>query len=68
MKTAAIILLVFQACSLMGSIVNNSIGEVFSFEPNILGFAELVGYFLPAIIGIILLAISKRKKKDNTSL
>ena len=33
-----------------------------------IAITELVGYFLPAIIGIILLAISKRKKKDNTSL
>ena len=62
MKIAAIILFVFQACALMGSIVDNSIVELFNIEPNILGIAELFGYFLPAIIGAILLAISQKKK------
>jgi len=62
MKIAGIILLVLQAVALFGSVVNGSISTMFSISG---GYAvgRLLGYFLPAIIGVILLVKANKKKK-----
>lgn len=62
MKVIGIILLVLEALAIFGSVVN---GEFVSlFTPNSLpSLLELLGFLLPAIIGIILLR--KAAKKNN---
>ena len=55
MKVAGIVLLCLHVVALLGSIVNgNLLG---------MGIFELIGFFLPTIIGVILLV--KAKKKSN---
>ena len=56
MKVIGIILLVLQAVSIYGSFVNGSIAYL--FNNNIF---YLIGYFLPTIIGVILLTKAKKK-------
>ncbi len=65
MKTAATILFVMQAFAIMGSFVNGNAMEPFSFSPSIIGVAECVGYYLPTIIGVILLAIDQKRKSKK---
>ena len=50
MKTIGIILIILQIVGLFGSVVNGSISTLF-----LRGIPYLLGYFLPGIIGIILL-------------
>lgn len=60
MKVVAIILFVLQAIGLFGSISSGEISFMLAYG----GLAYWIGYFLPAIIGVILLVIhNKRKNK-----
>ena len=61
MKIAGIVLLCLQGVALLGSIANGSLLAMFT--SGVTGFAKLIGFCLPAIIGIILLM--KAKKKEN---
>lgn len=69
MKIAAIVLFVLQALGILGGIVGGSspILEFFSGIAagtfSIPGLAELIGYFSPTIIGIILLVVAKKRGK-----
>jgi hypothetical protein len=60
MKKAGIVLLAIQALALFGSIVSGEITSVFSGN-----IAYLIGYFLPTIIGVILLVKASKKAKQN---
>ena len=55
-KTWAIALFVVQAIGVIGGIIGGTFEEI--------GIFWLIGYFLPAIIGIILL-ISDKKSKNH---
>jgi hypothetical protein len=59
MKTIGIILIILQIVGLFGSVVNGSISTLF-----LRGIPYLLGYFLPAIIGIILLTKASKKNKE----
>lgn len=61
MKKIGIILLVLQVVALFGSVVNGSIGSLFDLS-NAANIFKLLGYFLPAIIGIILIRKAGKKK------
>jgi sugar phosphate permease len=61
MKIAGIVLLCLQGAALLGGIVNGSLSTMFTSGTR--GFGQLIGFFLPAIIGIILLM--KAKKNSN---
>ena len=66
MKIIAYILFALQILSMVGNAMNGGIGYLFMvmFQGGIPGF---IGYMLPTIVGIILLAIrSKRQRKKNT--
>ena len=64
MKIAGIVLLILQAIGIAGSIINGQIADLFS-NFSIYALAENIGFFLPCIIGIILLVISAKKSKKN---
>ena len=61
MKKVGIVLLCLQGIALLGGIANGSLLGMFT--SGVLGFAELIGFCLPGIIGAILLA--KANKKEN---
>lgn len=61
MKKIGIILLVLQGVALLGGVASGSIASTFSVN----GAADifrLLGYFLPAIIGVILINKAGKKK------
>lgn len=60
MKKAGIILLVLQVVAMLGGLVNGNLARMFSFS-SATGVFELLGFFLPAIIGVILLIKAKKK-------
>ena len=62
MKTIGIILLVLQVLGLLGSMAS---GEFFDLFVITGGYdaGRLVGYFLPAIIGVILISKANKKKQ-----
>ena len=62
MKKAAVILFILQAVALVGGIAGKS--DVFVIN-NAGDIATLIGFFLPAIIGIVLFI--KAKKKEQSS-
>lgn len=64
MKIAGIILLVLQAISLLGAVANGSIATMFDFSS---GYAlgELVGFFIPTIVGVFLLVKASKKAKKT---
>lgn len=70
MKVVAIILFVLQIISLSGTISNGGLPMLLAnamFFNGIYGFFSFVGYILPTIIGIILMAChNKKKRKKNT--
>jgi len=61
MKKIGIILLALQAFALFGSVANGSIGSLFNLS-NVANIFRLLGYFLPAIIGVILIRKAGKKK------
>ncbi|MBE6784929.1 MAG: hypothetical protein E7538_01665 [Ruminococcaceae bacterium] len=61
MKKAGIILIVLQVIALVGGIAGGSL----SLTPNALGIAELLGFCLPGIIGVILLIKAKKNNKEK---
>ena len=63
MKTIGIILIILQVIGLFGSLVNGSLIEMLHIT-NAVDISELVGYFLPALLGIFL--YTKGRKKENT--
>ena len=64
MKVAGIILLVVQAISLLGSVANGSIGTLFDFG-GVREICRLLGFFLPSIIGVVLLMKASKKKAEK---
>ena len=63
MKIIAYILFVLQGLSSAGSLSNGALfGIIYGvFTEGYYGLSQMVGYFLPAIIGTILLVLQKRK-------
>lgn len=59
MKIAGIVLLCLQAVALLGSIANGSLVRMTTSGAT--GFTQLIGFCLPAIIGVILLVKAKKK-------
>lgn len=57
MKVAGIVLLCLQGVALLGGIASGSLQGMFT--SGVMGFAQLIGFCLPAILGIILLAKAK---------
>lgn len=57
MKKVAIVLLVLQVLGLFGGVVNGSLARILTG-----GIPIMLGYFLPGIIGVILLVKSNKKK------
>lgn len=64
MKIAGIVLLVLQAISIIGSVLNGSFADMFA-DFSVYGIGKLLGFFIPAIIGAILLAFGIKKAKKN---
>lgn len=60
MKKAGIILLILQAFAIFGGVVNGNLERLFAFD-GLPAIFKLLGFFLPAIIGIILLLRAKKK-------
>lgn len=56
MKKVAIVLLVLQALDIFGGIVNGSLAGILTG-----GIPIMLGYFLPGIIGVILLVKSNKR-------
>ena len=54
MNKISLVLFILQAIAVLGSIIN---GNLFT-----MGLFELIGFFLPAIIGVILIYRDKNKK------
>lgn len=61
MKIIGIVLLALQVFALFGSIVNGSISSLFDLS-SAANLFRLLGYFLPAIIGVILIRKADKKK------
>ncbi|MBR4309032.1 MAG: hypothetical protein IKT58_05505 [Oscillospiraceae bacterium] len=57
MKKAGIILVVLQVVALLGLAAGNGIDSVFNG-----GIAKTIGFFIPAIIGVILLYKAKKQE------
>lgn len=54
MKKAGIVLIVLQVLAIFGTISNGGFATM--------GVPKMIGYFLPAIIGIILIVVAKRRE------
>ena len=74
MKVAGIVLILYQCVAVFGSFAediarNENIGSGFLtlFQGGAYGtgIAKLIGFFLPAIIGVILLVKANKKKKGQ---
>lgn len=63
MKIAGIVLLCLQIAAILGGIANGSFADMFS--SGAMGIVKLVGFCLPAIIGIILLIKAKKQKQKQ---
>lgn len=65
MKVAAIILLILQALSIFGSISNGQFGNILfqAITGGVAGISQMLGYFLPTIIALILLSRHNKKKQ-----
>ena len=61
MKTAGIILLCLQAVSILGIIANGEMGNVTALFGSATGIFEIIGFFLPSIIGVFLLIKANKK-------
>ncbi|MGN1195801.1 MAG: hypothetical protein ACI4SB_09980 [Acutalibacteraceae bacterium] len=55
MKVAGIILIVIQVIALFGSIASGAFATM--------GIVEMIGFFIPSIIGIILIVAAKKREK-----
>lgn len=64
MKTIAIILFVLQVISIFGGIIDGTLFDILIIS-NASDISELIGYFLPSIIGVILFVKSKKKDEGN---
>ena len=62
MKIAAIVLFVLQAMGIFGALIGGSFNLSGGLVHQI---AYLIGFFLPTIIGIILLVAAKKKKNKE---
>lgn len=62
MKKVGIILICIQAVALLGGIANGSLSNMLS--SGFTGLLELIGFCLPAIIGIILIVKANKKSKQ----
>ena len=65
MRTAGIVLLVFQAFALVGGYTTGNGLFPLSLEGGVLSvLAQIIGYFLPLILGIAFLLADRRRKKN----
>ena len=63
-KIIGIVLLCLQVVSILGIVANGELSNLTGyFTGGISGIFEMLGFFLPAIVGIILLALDCLKKK-----
>ncbi|MBQ7328910.1 MAG: hypothetical protein IJX01_03285 [Oscillospiraceae bacterium] len=63
-KIIGIVLLCLQAVSILGTVANGEIANLTSyFTGGASGIFEMLGFFLPAIVGIALLVLDHLKKK-----
>ena len=72
MKIAGIVLIILQCVAIFGSLAqdvarNEKVGSGFltMLQGGTYGIAELIGFFLPAIIGVILLVKANKRKKSQ---
>lgn len=63
MKKAGIILICLQAVAFLGGIANGSLANMFSSGSS--GLIQLIGFCLPAIIGIVLIIKANKKSKSK---
>ena len=61
MKIAGIILLALQAAGLFGGMISGELATMLTLR-NIADMYSLVGFFSPAIVGVILLVIGLKKE------
>ena len=62
-KIIGIVLLCLQAISILGIVANGELSNLTGyFTGGLNGIFEMLGFFLPAIIGVILLALDYMKK------
>ena len=62
-KIIGIVLLCLQAVSILGIVANGEIANLTSyFTGGVSGIFEMLGFFLPAIIGIVLIVLDHLKK------
>lgn len=65
-KTVGIVLLCLQAVAILGSIANGELQNLMQlFTAGPMGIVEVLGFFLPAIIGAILLIVDYKKRTDS---
>ena len=62
MKKAGIVLICLQVLGVIGGIANGSLESMLSAGAG--GIAQLIGFFLPGIIGVILLVRAKKKAEQ----
>lgn len=62
MKTVGIILLCVQVMAFLGGIANGSVNDMFTLGGR--GIGQLFGFYLPGIIGIVLIIKVKKKKPE----
>lgn len=63
-KIIGIVLLCLQAVSIFGIVANGEIANLTSyFTGDASGIFEMLGFFLPAIVGVVLLVLDYLKKK-----
>ena len=65
-KIIGIVLLCLQAVSILGIAANGELSNLTGYFTNgIGGIFEMLGFFLPTIIGIVLLVLDYLKKRNN---
>ena len=62
MKIVGIILIALQVFGIFGSVVSGAIASTFAIA-GVVDVFRLIGYFLPTIIGVILLKKAAKKNK-----
>lgn len=63
-KIIGIVLLCLQAVSILGIVANGEVANLTSyFTGGVSGIFEMLGFFLPTIIGVVLLVLDHLRKK-----
>ena len=70
MKIAAYVLFILQAISFAGNAMNGGIGQMIAiwFGSGVYGISACIGFFLPTILGFILLGRHKKRVAKRTNV